>query len=240
MEDRFTRLDMLIGDDGLNKLINSHVVILGVGGVGSFSAEAIARSAVGTITLCDHDTVSISNINRQLVALSSTVGKKKVEIARDRIKDINPNCNVLAYDTFVDASTIETIIPKGTTFVIDAIDTVKSKIEVIEYCKKNDIKIISAMGAGNKLDPTRFKVADISKTSVCPLAKVIRHELKKRNIKKVPVVFSDELPIKSPQDNVDAVHSRRHIPGSTAFTPSTAGLILASYVVNTICSESVN
>ncbi len=227
-ESRMMRTEMLIGGESVQKLKNKKVVILGVGGVGSFTTEAIARGGVGNIIICDNDTVNITNINRQIVALTSTIGRKKVDIMRERILDINPEANVIAYDLYVNEENMETIIPKDTDYVIDAIDTVTSKLQVIEYCKKHNIKQIACMGTGNKIDPTRFKVSDISKTSVCPLAKVIRQELKKRKIKKVKVVFSDEIPTKSQYKNEE---TGKAIPMSVSFVPSVAGLTIAGEVL---------
>lgn len=221
-KERFERQITLIGQDSTETLFNSSVMIFGIGGVGSFAAEAIARCGVGNIILVDFDTVSMSNINRQLIADTTTVGMKKTDVMAERIHKINPSCNVLAIDTFVTAENAADIISNNKVdFVVDAIDNVSAKIAIIKYCKDNNIKIVSSMGTGNKLDPTKFTVCDISKTSVCPLARVMRRELKIRDIKNVDVLFSTEEPV---------VKGER-IPASISFVPSVAGLLLARHVV---------
>lgn len=218
---------MLIGEDAISSLKEKRVIIFGVGGVGSYCAEAIARCGVGSITLVDNDTVSISNINRQIIALHSTVGKYKTEVMRDRILDINPECNVKCESIFyTDKKEIDI---SEYDYIVDAIDTVSSKLALICEAHKLNIPIISSMGTGNKLDASRFAITDISKTSVCPLARVMRKELKERGIKKLKVLFSDEAPLTPTISISDG--SRRQIPASIAFVPSVAGLLIAGEVI---------
>ncbi len=229
MDNCYMRTAMLIGEGGVEKLKNSSVLLFGVGGVGSFAAEALARAGVGTIGLCDNDSVAQSNLNRQLVALNSTVGKSKVAVMEERIKDINPTITVKAYPCFFSAETSAQFDFSNYDYVIDAIDTVTSKLLLVELAKQNGVGIISCMGTGNKLDPTKLTVTDISKTSGCPLAKVMRTEMRKRGLGKLKVVYSTEQPIKplfQPPDE-----SRRATPGSVSFVPSVAGLIAAGEVI---------
>lgn len=229
MDNCYMRTAMLIGEGGVEKLKNSSVLLFGVGGVGSFAAEALARAGVGTIGLCDNDSVAQSNLNRQLVALNSTVGKSKVAVMEERIKDINPTITVKAYPCFFSAETSAQFDFLNYDYVIDAIDTVTSKLLLVELAKQNGVGIISCMGTGNKLDPTKLTVTDISKTSGCPLAKVMRTEMRKRGLGKLKVVYSTEQPIKplfQPPDE-----SRRATPGSVSFVPSVAGLIAAGEVI---------
>lgn len=228
MNDRYSRIENLIGNDKLNILRNSHVAVFGIGGVGGYSAEALARSGVGTITLIDSDAVEESNLNRQIFATEKTLGEDKVLAAKNRIAEINPNIKVSANTLFFNAETAEKIDFSQFDYVIDAIDTVTSKLLLIEKCKGANVPIISSMGTGNKLNPAELAVCDIYKTSVCPLAKVMRYELKKRNIKKLKVVYSKEEPIK-PQIQLN--DNGRHAPASMVFVPATAGMILASEVV---------
>lgn len=213
--DRFKRLKILTGEDNFNKLQNSTVAIFGIGGVGSFTAEALARSGVGHLILIDKDNIDVTNINRQIHALSSTVGKSKVEVMRDRISDINPAAKVEAVQDFYMGGNIP-----DCDYIVDAIDTITAKINLAVESNRRGIKIISSMGAGNKLDPTRFKIADIYKTSVDPVAKVMRKKLRELGIKNLKVVYSDEMPRKV-----------ENVIGSTAFVPSVAGLIMAAEVV---------
>ena len=232
MENRYNRTQNLLGKENLGKLKNSRVAVFGVGGVGGYCVEALARVGVGTIDLFDNDTVNITNINRQIIALDSTIGLDKVDAASKRINEINPeikvNCNNIFYnnETDIDLSCYD--------YIIDAIDTVSSKILLIVNAQKNNIPIISSMGTGNKMCPEMLEVTDIYKTSVCPLAKVMRYELKKREIKKLKVVYSKEEPIK-PQ--VQAEENGRHIPASAVFVPATAGMILAAEVVKDIIKK---
>jgi tRNA threonylcarbamoyladenosine dehydratase len=237
---QFSRNELAIGKDGLQTLKNSTVAVLGIGGVGSFAAEALARSGVGRLVLVDKDDVDITNVNRQVHALLSTVGQPKVDLMRDRIKDINPDCEVIALKMFYTEETYEEFFNQGLDYVIDASDTISYKIHLMKECLKRDIPLIASMGAANKTDPTRFKIADISKTHTDPIAKVIRTRLKKEGIKKgVTVVFSDESPIVIREDirkevgKDDAKIRKTQLPpSSNAFVPSVAGLIAASHVMN--------
>lgn len=218
----------LLGEDETERLSGSAVMIFGIGGVGSYAAEAIARCGVGKMVIVDFDTVSLSNINRQLIADTSTVGMKKTTVMGDRIKKINPDCNVIEKDVFVTKeNAAEIIASEKIDYVIDAVDNVSAKIAIIEYCKANNIPVISSMGTGNKLDPFKFHIDDISKTSVCPLARVMRRELKVRNIKGVDVLYSTEEPV---------VKGER-VPASVSFVPSVAGLLLARHVVLNIIKK---
>lgn len=236
MQHFLSRTEKIIGTESIEKLKKSKVVILGVGGVGGFASEAVARSGVGSIVLVDKDEVDITNINRQIIATNSTIGKPKVEVMKNRILDINPSCQVTTYKVFIEESNISEIIDKDTDYVVDAIDTISSKISVILWCNENNIRIISSMGMGNKLEPTQIKVSDIFKTKACPLAKVMRSELKKRRIKKLKVVYSEEQPIK-PMLNPEEVNIRKKSPGSIAFVPSVGGLVIASEVVKDIINQ---
>ena len=239
-----TRTEILIGEDNIKKLKNSSVIIFGVGGVGSFCVEAIARCGIGNIHIVDDDTISITNINRQLIATHSTIGKDKIEVVKQRILDINPDANVSASKVFYTKDTLSSIDLSKYDYIVDAIDTISSKILLVEEATRQNIPIISSMGTGNKLDPTKFVVTDIYKTFMCPLAKVMRYELKKRGIKKLKVVYSTEKPIKPAPIKLDLnaksssefrdTNKRRETPGSISFVPSVAGLIMASQVVNDI------
>ena len=221
MEGRFSRTELLIGKEGIEKLQRSRVAVFGVGGVGGFAVEALARSGVGALDLIDKDDVSMSNLNRQIIALTSTVGRPKVEVAAERISDINPDCKVTVHKTFYLPDTKDEFDFSDYDYVVDAIDTVTGKLLIIEEAKAANVPVISSMGAGNKLDPAAFEVADIYKTSVCPLAKVMRRELKKRGVDHLKVVYSKEEPKKPAAD----------FPASIAFVPSVAGLIIAGEVV---------
>lgn len=235
----FSRLELGIGTEHLQNLQNSTVVILGIGGVGSYTAEALARSAVGKLILVDKDTIDITNINRQIHALHSTVGRSKVELMKERILDINPDCMVEAIEMFYDEASAEQIFDYQPDYIVDAIDTISGKINIIMESKKRGIPIISSMGAGNKLDPTQFTVTDISKTYMDPVAKVIRQRLKKEGITKgVKVVFSPEEPLQPKNEYYQEVgkhdseiRKERIPPSSNSFVPSVAGLIMASVVV---------
>ncbi|MGL4762335.1 MAG: tRNA threonylcarbamoyladenosine dehydratase [Sarcina sp.] len=247
LNEQLVRTQLLIGEEGIEKLQNSKVIVFGVGGVGSFATEALTRTGIGTIIIVDNDTVDISNLNRQIHATRETVDKVKVEVMKDRMLLINPECNVITKQVFLTADNMSEVIPSDVDYVIDAIDSVTSKLALAEYCYKNDIKIIASMGTGNKLDPSQFKVADIHKTNVCPLARVMRNELKKRRVKKLKVVYSEELPIKPQSPQVDAPKkvegeditrlSKRQSPGSMSFVPGVAGMILASQVVRDLIEE---
>ncbi len=224
MENQFSRTELLIGKDGVKKLSEAHVAVFGLGGVGGHVVEALVRSGIGKIDLIDNDKVSLSNLNRQLIATHSTIGRYKVDVAEERIKDINPNVITKKYQTFYTPETADEFDFSQYDYVIDAIDTVVGKISLVEKCKEYNVPVICSMGAGNKMDPTKFEVDDISKTSVCPLAKVMRQELRKRKIKDVKVVYSKELPIR-PKTNGERV------PASISFVPSVVGLIIAGEVI---------
>ena len=242
---QFSRNELAIGKEGLDILKNSTVAVLGIGGVGSFAAEALARSGVEKLILIDKDDVDITNVNRQVIALLSTVGRPKVELMKERIADINPKCEVIALKIFYTEETYEEIFGYNLDFVIDASDTISYKIHLMKECLQRKIPIISSMGAANKMDPTRFQIADISKTHTDPIAKVVRTRLRKEGIKKgIPVVFSDESPIVIREDirkevgKEDAVIRKAQLPpSSNAFVPSVAGLIMASYVVRQLLSD---
>ena len=227
----FSRAELLLGEEALHKLRSARVALFGIGGVGSFAAEALARGGVGHITLVDGDTVSITNINRQLIALHSTVGKEKTAVMAERIADISPETEAETYPVVYGAENRDLLDFSTYDYVIDAIDTVTSKLILIEEAKKAGVPVISCMGTGNKFHPERFEVTDISKTSVCPLAKVMRKELKVRGIKNVKVVYSKEEPQK-PAESPET--GKRQIPGSLSFVPPAAGLLLAGEVIRHI------
>lgn len=245
MLDRFSRTQLVFGKEAMDRLKGSRVAVFGVGGVGGYTVEALARSGVGAIDIIDNDKVCLTNINRQIIATGKTVGKYKVDVAKERIEEINPDCKVTAFRTFYMPETADQFDFTQYDYVVDAIDTVTGKIALIENAKKAGTPIISSMGAGNKVDPTAFEVADIYKTSVCPLARVMRYELKRRGIKKLKVVYSKEKPIPPIADEdpnvengclskADKVPGKRQVPGSTAFVPSVAGLIIAGEVIKDI------
>ena len=236
MEHSLTRTELVIGTDGLNKLRNSRVIVFGVGGVGGFAVEALARAGVGEITIVDNDTVSLTNLNRQIIATYDTIDQSKVEVMKKRIQSINKDCNIITRQVFVNNDNIEELVGKDIDYVVDAIDTVSAKLGLAEYCYKNDIKIMSSMGTGNKLDPTQFKVADVFNTQVCPLAKVMRYELRKRGVKKLKVVYSEEMPIKPKSEYTTEVKgsAKRPVPGSVSFVPPVAGMIIAGEVIKDI------
>ena len=239
MQEEFSRTQMLLGEAALLKLSQSKVAVFGVGGVGGFAAQALARSGVGKIELVDSDTVALSNINRQIVAFHSTLGKFKTEVMKNMIEDINPLAEVTEKRIFFLPETADSFDFSSYDYVIDAVDTVTAKIQLAEKCAEAGVPLISSMGAGNKLDPTAFEVTDIYKTSVCPLAKVMRRELKKRGIKKLKVVYSKEPPLtpESPSEPEKSASSRRQTPGSVAFVPSVAGLVIAGEVIKDLISE---
>lgn len=222
----FDRSEILLGSEALEKLKFSTVAVFGIGGVGSYTVEALVRGGIGNLFLFDGDIVSQTNINRQLVATVKTIGMPKIQVAADHCKEVNPEVNITAEQLFFDHENADRIDFSKFDYIVDAIDTVSSKILLIEKAKSAGVPVISCMGAGNKLDPTRFEVTDISKTSVCPLAKVMRYELKKRNITKVKVLYSKEEPIKHGQ-----TENGRPLPGSVSFVPSVAGLIIAGEVI---------
>jgi tRNA A37 threonylcarbamoyladenosine dehydratase len=245
---QFSRTELLIGEKALENLKQSKVAVFGIGGVGSYTVEGLVRAGVGKVVLIDDDCVCLTNINRQLLATRKTVGKPKVEVMKERILEINPDVEVTIFQKFYMPDTADELIFDDYDYIVDAIDTVTGKIDLIQKAKAKNIPIISSMGAGNKLDPTKFEVADIYKTSVCPLAKVMRKELKKRNISSLKVVYSKELPIAPietegsncatgcicPSGTTRKCTIRRQIPGSISFVPSVAGLIIAGEVVKDI------
>ena len=251
MLNEFSRTELLLGEEAMKKLKESTVAIFGIGGVGSYVAEALARSGVGKFVLFDDDKVCLTNINRQLIATRKTIGRKKVDVMAERIKDINPNAEVEVNACFYLPENADEYDFSKYSYIVDAVDTVTAKIELIMRAGEKNIPIMSSMGAGNKLNPTQFEVADIYKTSVCPLAKVMRNELKKRGIKKLKVVYSKEIPIKPMDDNSMSCKAncicppgatrkctdRRTIPGSVSFVPSVAGLIIASEVVKDLIAN---
>lgn len=245
-----SRTELLIGEEALNKLKKSKVMIFGIGGVGSFTVEALVRSGVSNLILVDDDTVCLTNLNRQIHATYETISKNKVDVMKQRILSINKNCQVETKQIFVKPEDLEKIIPNDVAYVVDAIDTVSSKIALAVYCEKKGINLISSMGTGNKLNPSEFKVSDIYKTKVCPLAKVMRYELKKRGVKKLKVVYSEEIPRKPKEDDVVTCKTgcvctggtkkctaKRQIPGSISFVPPVAGMIIASEVVKDLIKE---
>ena len=230
MSEQFSRTELIFGQQALEKLKNAHIAVFGIGGVGGYVVEALARSGVGALDLIDNDVVALSNLNRQIIALHSSVGKYKVDVMAERIKDINPACKVSVYKTFYLPETSGLFDLTKYDYVVDAIDTVAGKIGLIVEADKAKTPIISAMGAGNKINPTAFEVSDIYKTSVCPLAHVMRKELKKCGIKKLKVVYSKEQPIKT--QNTE--NTRKQTPGSTSFVPPVVGLIIASEIIKDI------
>ena len=245
-----SRTELLIGEEALNKLKKSKVMIFGIGGVGSFTVEALVRSGVSNLILVDDDTVCLTNLNRQIHATYETISKNKVDVMKQRILSINKNCQVETKQIFVKPEDLEKIIPNDVDYVVDAIDTVSSKIALAVYCEKKGINLISSMGTGNKLNPSEFKVSDIYKTKDCPLAKVMRYELKKRGVKKLKVVYSEEIPRKPKEDDVVTCKTgcvctggtkkctaKRQIPGSISFVPPVAGMIIASEVVKDLIKE---
>lgn len=237
MLNEFSRTEILLGEQAMQKLKQSTVAIFGIGGVGSYVAEALARSGIGKFILFDDDEVCLTNINRQLIATRKTVGRKKVEVMAERIMDINPNAEVEINICFYLPENADEYDFTKYNYIVDAVDTVSAKLELIVRANDKSIPIISSMGAGNKLNPTQFEVSDIYKTSVCPLAKVMRHELKKRGIERLKVVYSKEVPIKPIDDQGYISCDRRSTPGSVSFVPSVVGLIIASEVVKDIISN---
>ena len=234
MSDFTMRTSFIVGDEGIEKLSKSNVIIFGVGGVGSFATEALVRAGVGNLTIVDFDDVDVTNINRQIPALHSTVGKLKVDVMKERLLDINPNLNIRTVAKKYNKETTDEILIENYDYVIDAIDMVTSKILLVEECNKKGLTLISSMGMGNKLDPTKIVVTDIHKTHTCPLAKVMRKELKDRRIKKLKVVYSEEQPQELKKK---IMNGRKVTPGSTSFVPSVGGLIIASVVVNDLINK---
>ena len=230
MSEAFSRTELIYGREAMERIASCHIAVFGIGGVGGYVVEALARSGVGALDLIDSDKVATSNLNRQIIATRSTIGRFKVDVAAERIADINPDCKVKTFKTFYLPETADLFDFSEYDYVVDAIDTVTGKLTLIENAKAAGVPIISSMGAGNKVNPVAFEVADIYKTSVCPLAKVMRHECKKRGIKSLKVVYSKEEP-RTPLELIQE-GSRRSIPGSTAFVPSVAGLIIAGEIIN--------
>ncbi len=234
--ERFIREEMLIGPEAMDKLRRAHVAVFGIGGVGSYAAEALARGGVGKLTFVDNDTIGMSNINRQLIALSSTVGRHKAEVMAERARDINPDVNVRYICGLYTAESRDDFFSSDYDYIIDAIDLVSSKLDLIETAMSRNISIISALGTGNKLDPSLFEITDISKTKNCPLARVMRKELRSRGIEHHQVLYSPEEPIK-PREAETPPPGRRSIPGSVSWVPSVAGLMLAGEVIRDIIKE---
>ena len=240
MDEQFSRSQLLLGGEAMTKLAGARVAVFGVGGVGGYTVEALARCSVGMLDLIDNDTVSISNLNRQILATHSTVGRLKVDVARERVLDINPACVVRTYPCFYLPDTADQFDFTQYDYIVDAIDTVTGKLLLAERAAEANTPIISAMGTGNKLDPTAFQVADISQTSMCPLARVMRKELKKRGIVHLKVVYSREEPLSPVGGEAEAARlGKRQIPGSVSFVPGAAGLILAGAVIKDLidCSN---
>lgn len=233
MLNQFSKTELLIGNEGIKKLQEAKVAIFGIGGVGSFVVEALARAGVGNFILVDKDTIDLTNLNRQIIATTKTIGKPKVEVAKDRILDINPNAKVEIFQEFFMPDS-KGILDEKVDYIIDAVDTVTAKIELVVRAHRLNIPIISCMGTGNKLDPTRFEVVDIYDTIVCPLAKVMRKELKNRGIEKLKVVYSKEEPIHVKQN----INEGKQVPGSISFVPSVAGLIVAGEVIKDIINKT--
>lgn len=232
--EQFLRSEPLLGDGALKKLSRAHIAVFGIGGVGSYTAEALARCGIGELTLVDNDTVAKSNINRQLIALHSTVGRLKAQVAEERLKDINPCIKTHPVTEFFTAENADSIDFDSFDYVVDAIDTISSKLALAQICCDKGIPLISSMGTGNKLDATRFEVADIFKTTVCPLARVMRRELKKMGIKKLKVVYSTEMPKQHEPVQEQADNARKSIPASVSFVPGVAGMIIAGEVIKDI------
>lgn len=244
---QFSRTQLLLGEASMEKLKNARVAVFGVGGVGGYVCEALVRSGIGSFDLIDNDEVCLSNINRQIIATTKTVGRPKVEVMKERMLEINPDVDVTIHQSFFLPENADEFPFSEYDYVIDAVDTVTAKIELVMKCDKENVPIISSMGAGNKLEASAFRVADIYKTKMCPLAKVMRHELKKRGIKKLKVVYSEEIPTR-PIESLQAISTpeaepktvRRDTPGSVAFVPSVAGLVIAGEVVKDITGKKGN
>lgn len=237
MEDKFSRTEMLVGNDGMDKLKDAKVAVFGLGGVGSFVCEGLARSGVGNFVLVDFDKIDKSNINRQLIATEKTIGKYKVDVMKERILDINPNANVETYKEFYMADCEIDIITNELSYAVDCVDTIMAKIAIICKCDELDVPVISSMGTGNKLDPTLFEVADIYETSVCPLARIMKKDLRKRNIEKLKVVYSTEHAINTNDCEINRDRKFK-IKGSVSFVPSVAGLIISGEVIKDIVGKN--
>ena len=240
MTDPFERTRLLVGDEAMDRLRRAHVIVFGVGGVGGYAVEALARSGVGALTLVDNDTVSLTNLNRQILALHSTLGRYKADVAAERVADIAPDCRVTPVKLFYLPETADRFDFRDYDYIVDAIDTVSGKLMLAQRAREAGTPIISAMGAGNKLDPTALEVADIYETSVCPLARIMRKELRRRGVDRLKVVYSREEPLRplgAPSEPPDPARGRRDTPGSVAFVPSAAGLILASEVIRDLIAR---
>ena len=236
MDERFSRTEMLIGNEGMEKLNNAKVAVFGLGGVGSFVCEGLARSGLGNFVLIDYDKIDESNINRQLIATEKTLGRYKVDLMKERILEINPNANVEVYKEFYMADSKSDIITEDLSYAVDCVDTIMAKIAIICSCNARNVPVISSMGTGNKLDPTMFEVADIYETSVCPLARIMKKDLKKRNIEKLKVVYSKENPINTNDCTINQ-NRKYKVKGSVSFVPSVAGLIIAGEVIKDIIRD---
>ncbi|MFV0504403.1 MAG: ThiF family adenylyltransferase [Lachnospirales bacterium] len=242
---KFSRTELLIGNEPLEALKEKKIVILGIGGVGSYCTEALARSGIENLILVDDDEICLTNINRQVHALKTTIGKSKVKVMKERILEINPKAKVQCHQTFINKENVQEVIPLDANFVVDAIDTVSAKISTVLFCKENNINLISSLGTGNKFHPEMFEITDLYKTEVCPLARVMRYELRKRGVKKLNVLYSKEKPVKPKTGDVISCKEccvctgdnnkctvRRQIPGSMSYVPPVAGFIIASHVIN--------
>ena len=227
----FARQRLVMGEEAMDRLARARVAVFGIGGVGSYVVEALARSGIKQLLLVDGDEVALTNLNRQLIALHSTVGRPKVEVARERVLDISPDARVEIYPVFVTPENLPDIPLEGCDYIVDAIDTVSTKLALAQRCRQLGVPLLSCMGTGNKLDPARLELADITETSVCPLARVMRRELKKRGIFHLAVLYSREVPVTPVPGGEEAAPGRRAVPGSTAFVPPAAGLIIAGRVV---------
>ena len=236
MEDKFSRTEMLIGNEGMEKLNDAKVAIFGIGGVGSFVCEGLARSGIGNFILVDYDKIDESNINRQLIATVNTIGKYKADLMKERILEINPDANVEVHKEFYLADSEINIITEDLSYAVDCVDTIMAKIAIICECDALDVPVISSMGTGNKLDPTMFEVADIYETSVCPLARIMKKDLRKRNIEKLKVVYSKEHAINT-NDCAINKNAKYKVKGSVSFVPSVAGLIIAGEVIKDIIKK---
>ena len=237
MINEFSRTELLLGADGMEKLKRARVAVFGIGGVGGYAVEALARAGIGALDLIDNDVISLTNINRQIIALHSTVGLPKTDVMAARVRDINPECEVRTYQTFYGPDTAEQFDFAQYDYIIDAIDTVTGKLALAVNAQKANTPIISSMGTGNKLDPTAFTVTDIYKTSFCPLARIMRKELRKRGIERLKVVYSEEEALTPEGETEELPQGRRSIPGSVSFVPSAAGLILAGEVIKDIVNR---
>ena len=228
--DRFLRTSLLLDEEKMNRIKNSHVMVFGIGGVGGYVVEALVRSGLEKISIIDNDTVSLTNLNRQIIALETNVGKYKVDVLKERILAINPNCEVVCYNQFITDKNINELEYDDVNYIVDAVDTITAKIAIILKAKELNIPIISSMGAGNRLDPTQIKIGDINQTKNCPLAKVVRNELKKRNIKGVKCIYSLELPVE-PNKTIINPENNKKVIGSISYMPSIFGLMIASEVI---------